>query len=421
MPRDSLRRCAVRPLPSTSVHVTQEIPARLLYAGDVPVESTVAGAALLYRLFDGYPAGRLVICQSDMAALRSPERRLRGVTYRQFSLGSTRLRHSRVAGFYGAFLLARSGIAAAALASQLHGVPDAVVTVAHGFSWLTAARLARHYGAPLHLIVHDDCLATMGIAAPLRGYAEARFGQVYRSAASRFCISPAMRDHYLARYGVGADVLYPSRAADARTYAAPSRRVQHGDSQFTVAFAGSLNVGHVTTMERLGKALERLGGRLEIYGVDPSPEVRSRLASPAISFHAFMGSGELAECLRERADALLVPMSFENLDSAAPELGFPSKLADYTALGIPLLIVGPEHCPAAQWASENPGVATVVTDIRAESLSNALHALAGDAPLRWRMAVEALRVGDLYFGHAQVQARFFSRIVASAASASARK
>lgn len=384
--------------------------------GDVPVEATVAGAALLYRLFDGYPADRLTVWQSDLGLVRAPGRRLPGVAYQQFSLGATRLLHSRVSGYYGAWQLARAGTRANALAAQLGQVPEAVVTVAHAFSWLIAARVAQRLRAPLHLIVHDECLTTMGLAPAMQGFGEARFEQVYRAATRRYCISPAMRDHYARRYGVGSEVLYPSQAAAAQTYGALAARVSHPSAPFTVAFAGSLNLGHIDLVQRLGTALAGLGGRLEIYGSNLAPEMKSRLTSPVISFHPFLPSDELAERLRQRADVLLMPMSFEAVDAPNMELCFPSKLADYTAMGIPILVVGPSYCSAVRWARENAGVAQIVTDLATEQLAEALSELNGDPAHRLKLANSALRVGQASFGHAQVQQRFFAALTAAAGS-----
>jgi hypothetical protein len=61
-------------------------------------------------------------------------------------------------------------------------------------------------------------------------------------------------------------------------------------------------------------------------------------------------------------------MSFNAVDRANMEISFPSKLTDYTAVGLPLLIYGPHYCSAVQWARENPGVAEVVTADNAETL-----------------------------------------------------
>src|SRR3990172_2559124 len=76
---------------------------RLLYVGDVPVESSYHGSALLHRLLASYPSDRLRVVESSLGVSRS-ERRLPGVQYRVLDVGSrrwldTRL-HSLVSQFY---------------------------------------------------------------------------------------------------------------------------------------------------------------------------------------------------------------------------------------------------------------------------------------------------------------------------------
>ena len=384
-------------------------PPRLLYVGDVPVEPTIAGAAVLYRLFDGYPPDRLVICQSNLAAVRSPGRRLPGVAYHEFAVGNPRLLHSRVAGYYAAFLLARAR-SSRALGGALPNRPDGIVTIAHCYSWATAAQLAAAYRIPLHLIVHDDCMATMNIATPLRRFAESRFRNVYRTAATRFCISPAMRDRYLGLYGVNSEVIYPSKARNAREWRSPARRVAVPTSPFTVAFAGSLTVGHLPALEALATALEQIGGRLHIYGPEPAPGVRSRVTSPVVSFLPFLPSDELAERLREEADLLWMPQSFAAADADNMRVCFPSKLTDYT-IGVPILISGPADSSGVRWATEYPGVAEIISETSTAQFAGVLQGLAANPQRRWRLAEEALRVGALLFGQQQTQDRFVTAVV----------
>ena len=217
-----------------------------------------------------------------------------------------------------------------------------------------------------------------------------------------------MRDYYSERYGAGSEVLYPSRAKDAQEWAAPPPGATRRESPLTVAFAGSLAVGHLPLVEHLARALAGLGGRLEIYGANVAPAVQARLSDPVISFHAFMPADALAVRLRERADVLLMPMSFDADDARNMALCFPAKLADYTAMGIPVLIIGPDYCSAVRWAREHPGVAAVVTDPSSAAIARVLRSLADDQELRRGLAGEAARVGRAMFGHDEAQRRFFA-------------
>src|SRR5687768_10395858 len=108
--------------------------------------------------------------------------------------------------------------------------------------------------------------------------------------------------------------------------------------------------------------------------------------------------------LREEADALFVPMSFDESDRANMEMAFPSKLADYTATGLPLLIYGPAYCSAVVWARDNQGVAEVVED--KADLSDAINRLANDPSHRVALGKRALATGREYFTHARAQQVF---------------
>jgi hypothetical protein len=86
------------------------------------------------------------------------------------------------------------------------------------------------------------------------------------------------------------------------------------------------------------------------------------------------------------------------------EMAFPSKLADYTATGVPLLIYGPSYCSAVTWARENPGVAEVVES--EPDLAAAIARLAGDPDHRVALGKRALDTGREYFTHARTQQLF---------------
>src|SRR4051812_20307061 len=78
----------------------------LLYLGDVPVESSFHGSALLFRLLQTYPAERLMILEATPWRSR-PDRRLPGVSYDSFPIGWARLLNSRFSREYGSVVLGR--------------------------------------------------------------------------------------------------------------------------------------------------------------------------------------------------------------------------------------------------------------------------------------------------------------------------
>src|SRR5690348_1736675 len=77
---------------------------RLVYVGDVPVEASHHGSALLFRLLQGYPNDRIRIIEGKLRS-STPNRRLPGVSYRIFRNGSKRYLNSRLHGLYSSWLM----------------------------------------------------------------------------------------------------------------------------------------------------------------------------------------------------------------------------------------------------------------------------------------------------------------------------
>jgi glycosyltransferase involved in cell wall biosynthesis len=371
----------------------------------VPVEASYHGSALLHRLLWNYPADRLTIIET--ATESQPERRLPNVNYASHRIANQRWLNTRFHPYLVAWFTRAAPRLAQRISQSLNGFEsEGVLTVAHGFGWLAAAEMASQRNVPLHLIVHDDWPRVADVAPQFRNWLDQRFGQVYRQAQSRFCVSPAMGRFYEERYGAPATVVYPSRTADCADFEEPPARLADREHQFTVVFAGTINSrGYVQALTAVQQAVERVNGRLVIFGpLTVEAAEQAGLSHPNIEIGGLLDSSELLMRLREEADALFVPMSFAASDRANMEMAFPSKLADYTATGIPLLIYGPSYCSAVAWARENPGVAEVVEAER--DLAQAVARLAKNPDHRLSLGQRALDTGREYFSHARIQQRF---------------
>ena len=381
---------------------------RLLYVGDVPVEATYHGSALLHRLLSDYPADRLTIIET--AAQSKPGRRLVDVSYFSYPIGKTRWLNTRFHRFAVAWYTELGDQIAPRILERLDRLDfdfssfERVLTVAHGFGWPAAAGIARKKKVPLHLIVHDDWPRAADISPRFRKWLDDRFAKVYRQAQSRLCVSPAMSKFYQERYGEPAQVIYPSRALDCPQFEEPPERLSRNDEPFTIAFAGTINSnGYIQALLALQAALKPVGGRLLIFGPLTADAAREAGLVDA-QVCGLLSWSDLMTRLRDEADALFVPMSFDASDRSNMEMAFPSKLADCTATGLPLVIYGPDYCSAVTWARENGGAAEVV---EAEAdLGAAIQRLASDPAHRVSLGRRALEVGREYFIHERVQQVF---------------
>src|ERR1051325_10188963 len=128
---------------------------RLLYVGDVPVEASYHGSALLHRLLSDYPADKLTIIET--AAESQSQRRLPNVNYVSYRIANQRWLDTRFHPYAAAWFTHRAARMAPQVSASLNGLDcEGVLTVAHGFGWLVAAKIAKRRSVPLHLLIHDD-------------------------------------------------------------------------------------------------------------------------------------------------------------------------------------------------------------------------------------------------------------------------
>jgi glycosyltransferase involved in cell wall biosynthesis len=387
--------------PSTIENAT--LP-NVLYIGDVPIEHSYHGSALIARLLDDYPLGKLVILEMGSHASLE-ERRVKGAVYRFAPNRWNRWLNTR----FHRWASSLSSVIAPWRSREISAMPGSfkpqiVLTVAHGYSWIAAFRYARKNGLSFAMIVHDDWPQLVKQLGFTKGWVEHEFGLAYRYASARFCVSPGMVAAYEARYGVSADVLYPLRAGNARIYDQPPTRPVE-TRPFTVAFAGTVNgEGYANLLRTLASAIEEIEGRLCLFGPLSKEQAAGIFGSrKAVEVRGMLSARALAETCRTEVDLLYAPMSFDEQDRNNMSLAFPSKLADYTAMGLPILIHGPEYCSAVRWALDNPGAAMVTTSIECGALEAALTQISQDPNTLEKLGAAAIAVGRDYFSRESVR------------------
>ena len=379
---------------------------RLLYLGDVPPESTVESPSLLFRLLQDYPKERLrVLFRSEYTSDAS--QRLPGIRYETFHLDLLKLPPMRFTLNRAATLFTADVINRGAYSGLSGFQPQAILTIAHGFGCLTAAALARSLAVPLHFVLHDDWMSWVGVPRYFLPAASAKFCRVYKQSASRFCITPYMEEAYARLYGVRGQILYPQRPNDLPEYETP---VQRG-GRLTVAFAGTVWPVYARALCQVASYLSQIGGRLLLFSRQSEKELAGlQLNGPGVELRPFCPADALVRTLREETDILFVPMDFATQSNSNMLYAFPSKLAVYTATGVPMIIWGPPQCSAVRWAHDCVDVAEVVEKNDPCLLQSAIRRLAEDPNRRYHLALRALVAGRQFFSYARGRDFFFSRI-----------
>ena len=388
----------------------------LAYIADVPVEASYHGSALVHRLLRNYPAHALRVIESTMHDSKEA-RRLPGITYSKLDVGARRPLDTRLHRVVGSWYTLRAPSRAARIPALLRDFsPHAVLTVAHGYSWLAAARFARLRSLPLHLIVHDDWPRQVDLPAAMRNWVDRRFGEVYRQAASRLCVSPYMEETYRKRYSAPGSVLLPSRAPDSPHFDSPPGRLRDRGRPLIFGFGGTINTpGYADALRRLAAALRSAGARLHVYGpISATQAVQAGIEGPNVFLQGLVPAEQFIARMRDQVDVLFMPMSFDPADRENMRLCFPSKLTDYTAAALPILAYGPPDASGIRWARENPDSAEVVDSQEPAALVTAIQALAS-SDRRWALGLGALWCGQRDFSHAAAQSEFFGHLARGAA------
>ena len=157
----------------------------LLYLGDVPVEVSYHGSALLYRLLQNYPPERLRVVEGN---LRSSlvERRLIGVSYRTVKVGWARPLYTRFSRWaHLSYSFAAPWRAGAVRKTLGDFQPEAVLSVTHDLLWLTGACYAQNAALPLHLVGHGDLPTIAPVPERFRPWLNRDFGHAYRQSGWR--------------------------------------------------------------------------------------------------------------------------------------------------------------------------------------------------------------------------------------------
>ncbi len=364
---------------------------RLLYIGDIAVEDTHHSAVQLYRLLSGYPAERLCVVETRVRTPQ-PDRRLPGVRYVTQRIANPRWLGDGTRGLYSMWVTDSVALRVDAIGAAVGEFePDAVLTIGSGLGWLVADALARQWRVPLHLIAHDEwpklAAREQWLVAPLRR----RFGDVYRRARTRFCVSPYMDDIFTCRYGVAGTVLYPIRRQGAGCVTSGEATGQ----QLTVGYCGGSGVHVMPGLTLLAHAAHALNARVVVYGpFERSRRERLQAIAPVFDFRGFASYEDMLAGLGATA-VLFAPLAFDAASRDNMIASFPSKLAEYTATGVPILVFAPAETSAARWARDHDA-AIVVDAETVDALIEGLTAIGLDDRRRADLSAHARTAGEAF-------------------------
>jgi glycosyltransferase involved in cell wall biosynthesis len=385
-----------------SSHQPLDAPPRLLLLSAAVPETRLAGALLLYRLLDRYPADRLLAVgprpRAGSEVLPCEYRHLAPAPSGRFDL--TRLaqlkRSLESIGLLGRIPMRRIDAAVGAFAA------DVVVSVMERRDYVDAAhRFCAARRLPLVLIVHDRVESFDLVYPPFRRAQIALNAATYRFASARLCVSPEMAASLEQIYGAPGTVLYPNRSEALTPRPVEDSLRLKAPGVLTLGYAGSLAYGYGHRIRQVMPALASHGVRLRIYS-------RDAIAEPIAGTEhrgGFPKTDELWACVKQECDAVWLPYSHDAHFEPLYRTHFPSKLTEYMALGMPVLISGPRYATGVRWGLAHPAAAVTIADDAFDDFRLAAGRLTNDASHRATLARES-HGGDRDFDPIKIRELF---------------
>jgi glycosyltransferase involved in cell wall biosynthesis len=280
--------------------------------------------------------------------------------------------------------------------------------VVHVFSSLpyseAAYSFSRRSGVPLVLIVHDDPEDFNGSYAWASSAVRRQLRRIYRHATSRLCVSPELERALYDRYSAAGNVMYPNRSEATLPRAPEASLSLREPGRLTLGFAGSLSYGYGPRLVELVPLLRKAGVKVRIYGsnlsaIDGSDVLlnQGRLDTPE----------DVWARIKHECDAVLLPYCFPNHGHQnVYRTHFPSKLPEYLALGMPVIVTGPSYAAGVRWGIRNPDSCVVLTQQDGEEWINALTLLRRDGALRFRLSRASVAAGNRDFDPIRIRSFF---------------
>jgi len=398
-------------MPECLVAVEDRLPRVLLLSDEGPQTST-AGGLLLYRLLQNYPPAhmRVIERQVEPGLTRLPCRYESLMTpWRRFEQSRFN-KWKRSARAFG--LVPR--VSLREIDELLDGfVPEVVLSVMqHACYYDTAHEYAVARRLPLVVIVHDvneefEPVLSWAISAARR-----RDADYYRYASRRLCISPEMESLCADLYGVRGDVMYPNRSEELQPRSFNESETLKVPGRFTVGFVGNLNYGYGDELLRLLPAFRAAAASIVAFSSPPGEQLAALLqAEDCFDYRGFVPAMQAWRTIQAECDAVLLP--YPNSPGHLERLyrhHFPSKLPEYFALGMPVIVTGPEYATGVRWVQRNPSAAALSLVADALNFTNVLRSLREHPHERVMLARNGYEIGLREFEPLAIRSQFLEHL-----------
>lgn len=380
------------------------LPRLLVLTREIP-QSVNAGSQQLFRVFEDYPADRLLVVGPEVpaGAERLPCR------YETFVPKIDRWVNTRLHQWVNlANALDLVPDETGRRLEQLVGDfrPDVVFTVMDLFSFYkTASRYARKRGIPLVTLTMDDPMHFQKVARWVKPLQRKAVKRIYRDAKLSLGVSREMATWITEEFGKRTEAFYFGPPDGLVPRSAAMNRELREPSHLTVGFAGSLHF-YGRELARLMPAFEKTGTRLFFYGA----KTRDLPVSSAVVDRGLQPIDRLWGTVQKECDALILPYPGDGWLENVFRTHFPTKLSEYLWQGMPVLITGPAYATGLRWGLDHTQACVVLTEPSVADVAGVLLQWKEDADERCRLGEAAALIARRKFDPNVIRTNFHERL-----------
>jgi glycosyltransferase involved in cell wall biosynthesis len=235
-------------------------------------------------------------------------------------------------------------------------------------------------------------------------------------AAARYAISEPMAQDYQCRYGCRFEVLHNGAAPD---YFPAARLTEDRQSVRVIRYLGSLHSWlHYDSLRLLRKAVDWLTmcgqqWNVELYGRADQLELEgSGILGKNVSYHGQVTRSQGIELLQE-ADLLVLPLTCNPEELKSYRFSFPTKLAEYLATGVPILLLSDADAASARFCRSN-SVAHLIDQPSVQQISDYLNQLWHNPSSGIEQGRRNLAVARSMFDQKAITSKFQTRLASLA-------
>ncbi|MGI0480758.1 hypothetical protein ACN4EE_08200 [Geminocystis sp. CENA526] len=386
-----------------------QLPNLLVISAQVP-ETAYSGSIVLYRLLESYPSDKLAVIGSPV----QKNSKVLNCKYEKLKLPfqrlSTRTRFSRLIRSLRSLQIFPEFTISSITKMAKDFKPDVILSLMETQAYYHLAyRYAKFHQLPLVLIVHDIPETFEKVYEWAKEQQIKRNKEAYSYASKKLCVSPQMEAYLKEIYGSSGDVLYPHRSKNIKPRSPVDNKTLKQNDCLTIGYAGSLAYGYGEQLKKMIPVFKKTNAKLRIYSRSLNPLD----SSDVVSYCGYTVTPEETwEKVQTECDAVILPYLWTNNQDLELlyRTHFPSKLSEYLALGMPILIFGPEYATGMQWGLQNIQSVLTITENNPDTWTEVLFKLRESPSLRTNLSHQAIMVGNSDFSTDIIQEQFINHI-----------